>query len=48
MESIESVKESMPSLSLGKFQEFHIIMISPFAVGSSLSALDGTMSALSF
>ena len=48
MELIEGVKEPMPSLSLGMFQVFHIVMISTFAVGSSLSALDGTMSALSF
>ena len=47
-ESIEGVKETMPSLSLGTFQVFHIVMISTFAVGSSLSALDGTMTALSF
>jgi len=47
-ELIEGVKEPMPSLSLGMFKVFHIVMISTFAVGSSLSALDGTMSALSF
>ena len=48
MELIEGVKAPMPSLSLGMFQVFHIVMIRTFAVGSSLSALDGTMSALSF